>query len=71
MALKQHVITILRLQKELERSSQETVSLESDLSSTGSTKTADDVQAELDILSGELYVLICRSPIPLMPRTGA
>jgi DNA repair protein RAD50 len=52
--LRDHAKTVLRLRREIERAEQEAVDLENDLSATGSTKTADDVQEELDKLSGEL-----------------
>lgn len=53
--LRDHSKTISRLQREIERAGQEAKDLESDLSTTGSTRTADDVQEELDRLSGELW----------------
>lgn len=46
-----------RTQKELERLRQEIAGLEAELSVTGSTKTADDVQAELDNLANDMQVL--------------
>lgn len=52
--LKQHASTVTRLQKDVERAKQEIKNLEADLSTTGSTKTADDVQTELDALTNEL-----------------
>lgn len=59
--LKDHGKTISRLQREIERAEQEVQSLESDLLTTGSTKTADDVQEELNSLSVELWVSIPQS----------
>jgi DNA repair protein RAD50 len=50
LTLKQHASTVSRLQKELERLKHEITSIEDELSGTGSTKTADDVQAELDAI---------------------
>jgi len=38
----------------VDRLEAETASLEEELSASGSTKTADDVQMELDALSGEM-----------------
>lgn len=38
----------------MERLKRETAHLEEELSASGSTKTADDVQAELDALSTEM-----------------
>jgi len=54
--LRDHARTVSRLQREIERAEQEAKDLEIDLSTTGSTRTADNVQEELDILSGELWV---------------
>lgn len=52
--LRDHARTISRLQREIERAEQETQALERDLLVSGSTKTVDDVQEELDKLSAEL-----------------
>jgi DNA repair protein RAD50 len=53
--MKQHAIHITRTQREAERLEEEISALETDLSATGSTKTADEVQIELDVLSGDMY----------------
>ena len=52
--LKDYAKTVSRLQREIERAEQEAKDVESDLSITGSTRTADDVQEELNTLSGDL-----------------
>lgn len=52
--LKQHGATITKNQSEIERLKTEIANLEEELSSTGSSKTADDVQTELDTLSNEM-----------------
>jgi DNA repair protein RAD50 len=52
--MKQHANHVSRTQKELERLKQEIINIETDLSATGSTKTADDVQLELDALSDNM-----------------
>jgi DNA repair protein RAD50 len=52
--MKQHATHVSRTQKELDRLKNEIATIEHDLSATGSTKTADDVQAELDTLSGNM-----------------
>ena len=52
--LKQHAAAITKNQSEIERLKTEITNLEEELSSTGSTKTADDVQGELDALSNEM-----------------
>ncbi|KAF8836218.1 hypothetical protein BDN67DRAFT_974411 [Paxillus ammoniavirescens] len=53
-ALKQHAATVSRNQTEIERLQTEIANLEEELSATGSAKTADDVQTELDALSNEI-----------------
>lgn len=55
LSLKQHTSTVSRLCKELERINQEITDIENELSATGSTKTAEDVQLEIDAISHELY----------------
>lgn len=59
--LKQQASTVARLQKEADKARQEAASIENSLLSTGSTRTADDVQRELDELSGTLYVCYIHS----------
>ncbi|KIM89254.1 hypothetical protein PILCRDRAFT_218441 [Piloderma croceum F 1598] len=61
-SMKQHAINIARTQKETDRLRDEISSLESELKSTGSTKTADEVEAELDALAVDLYALPCNLP---------
>ena len=53
-AMKQHAGTVTKVLKDVERLNQEIGNLETDLEATGSTKTADDVQVELDDLSTKL-----------------
>lgn len=60
-ALKQHAAHVARTHKEIGRLQEEIANLESELSSTGSSKTADDVQIELDTLATEMWVLFVRS----------
>ncbi|KAG9308463.1 P-loop containing nucleoside triphosphate hydrolase protein [Chiua virens] len=52
--LKQHAVVITKNQSEIERLTTEIGHLEEELSSTGTSKTADDVQTELDSLSNEI-----------------
>ncbi|KAF7365212.1 DNA repair protein rad50 [Mycena venus] len=52
--LKTHAQTVSRLQKELKRANEEVADAERQLSATGSTKTLDDVQNELDDLLAEI-----------------
>ena len=53
-SLKVHAISVMRLQSEIDRAKDDINDLETSLSSSGSTKTADDVQNELSELSGEM-----------------
>ena len=53
-SLKIQAITVVRLQSEIDRAKHDIDDLEASLSSSGSTKTADDVQNELGELSGEM-----------------
>ncbi|KAL4258232.1 P-loop containing nucleoside triphosphate hydrolase [Pleurotus pulmonarius] len=53
-ALKEYANNVSRLQKEIERLNGDIKFLESELMSTGSTKTADDVQAEIDAISADI-----------------
>jgi DNA repair protein RAD50 len=52
--LKQQAAHVSRSQKEVDRLQQEIASIEEELKATGSTRTADDVQEELDDLSTKL-----------------
>ena len=45
-----------QLQKDIERLKREISTIESELMVTGSTKTADDLQEELDTLSNQMWV---------------
>ena len=60
--MKHHATNVARTQKETDRLRDEISSLESELKSTGSTKTADEVEAELDAVAGDLYALPCNLP---------
>ena len=57
-SLKVQAITVARLQSEINRAKHDIDDLETSLSSSGSTKTADDVQNELGELSGEMWVCV-------------
>jgi len=57
--MKLHAGHVARTQKEADRLREEISSIESDLKSTGSTKTADEVQVELDALADDMYDLLC------------
>ena len=61
LTLKQQTATITRLQREVDKANQEVDELESSLSTTGSTKTAEDVQNELSHLTGEMWVIFPQS----------
>jgi DNA repair protein RAD50 len=57
-AVKQQAGLIVRLQREIQRAKQEITQLEDNLSSTGTTKTADDVQEDLDKVTSEMSVTL-------------
>ncbi|RDB18009.1 DNA repair protein rad50 [Hypsizygus marmoreus] len=57
LILKDHVKTVVRLQREIAHSENEVQNLESDLVATGSTRTAGEVQVELETLSANLRAL--------------
>lgn len=52
--LKQHASIVSRIQKEIETLREESKTLETELAATGSTRTIDDVQQEIDNLSAEM-----------------
>jgi DNA repair protein RAD50 len=54
-SMKQHAINVARTKKEADRLQEEISSLETELRVTGSTKTADEVQVELDLLTNDMY----------------
>jgi DNA repair protein RAD50 len=56
-SLKQSAITVSRNQNETERLKSDIKNLETELAATGTAKTGDDVQRELDVLSNEMYVV--------------
>jgi hypothetical protein len=53
--MKQAANHVSRTQKDISRLRDEISSIEKELAATGSTRTADDVQLELDALSVEMY----------------
>lgn len=53
-SLKQSATTVSRNQNETERLKSDIKNLETELAATGTTKTGDDVQRELDVLSNEI-----------------
>lgn len=55
-SLKQHAIHVTKTQKEIERLGEDIASLETELSRTGSAKTADEVQTELDEVANKMSV---------------
>ncbi|KAG5648426.1 hypothetical protein DXG03_005000 [Asterophora parasitica] len=54
LVLKDHVKTVIRLRADIARAEGDIINLETDLSTTGSVKTADEVQMDLDDASTEL-----------------
>ncbi|OBZ71496.1 DNA repair protein RAD50 [Grifola frondosa] len=55
-AMRQQALLVANAQHAIERLKYEISSLENILSSTGSTRTADGVQAELDVLAGDIRI---------------
>lgn len=53
-ALQSTARNVARLQKEVQRLNEEIESLVNELSASGSTKTVDDVQTELDEISAQM-----------------
>lgn len=54
--MRQHAATVSRTIKDVERIGQEVKNLETDLEATGSSRTADDVQGQLNEVSENLSV---------------
>ena len=57
--LKQYATNATRNLNEIERLQSEVKNLESELLETGSTKTSEDIQSELDALTLEMCVSEC------------
>jgi hypothetical protein len=55
--MKQHAASVSKAIKDIERVSQEVKNLETDLEATGSSRTADDVQNQLNDVSANLCVV--------------
>ena len=54
--MKNHSANVSKATKDIERISQEVKNLETDLEATGSSRTADDVQNQLNEVTANLYV---------------
>ena len=52
--MRQHAANVSKIIKDIERVSQEVKNLETDLEATGSSRTADDVQNQLNDVSTNL-----------------
>lgn len=63
--MKQHAASVSKATKDIERVGQEIKNLETDLEATGSSRTADDVQNQLNDVSANL----CVTPL-LIPCTA-
>ncbi len=63
--MKQHAQSVAKLQLDNQRLKEEISRIEEDLASSGSTRTADDVQGDLHALTDEMYVLYLRVCSPL------
>lgn len=61
--MKQHAASVSKTIKDIERVGQEIKNLETDLEATGSSRTAEDVQSQLNDVSANL----CVSPYATMP----
>ena len=57
--LKQHAASVSKAIKDIERVGQEVKNLETDLEATGSSRTAEDVQNQLNDVSANLCVVPC------------
>ena len=55
--MKQHAASVSKTIKDIERISQEVKNLETDLEATGSSRTAEDVQNQLNDVSANLCVI--------------
>jgi phage shock protein A len=69
--LKQQAAHVSRSQKEVERLQHEIASIEEELKATGSTRTADDVQEELDEISAKMQVYLLSVITLLLIRRDA
>ena len=54
--MKQHSASVSKVSKDIERITQEVKNLETDLEATGSSRTADDVQTQLNEVTANLCV---------------
>ena len=57
--MKQHAASVSKTIKDIERVGQEVKNLETDLEATGSSRTAEDVQSQLNDVSANLCVVPC------------
>lgn len=62
-AMKPHASSVTRALKDVQRLTQEIKNIEIDLEATGSVKTPDGVQQELDGLTATLYVSMRKQTI--------
>jgi len=63
--MKQHAASVSKTTKDIERVGQEVKNLETDLEATGSSRTADDVQNQLNEVSANLCVAPSLFPVPV------
>lgn len=61
--MKQHAASVSKAIKDIERVGQEVKNLETDLEATGSSRTAEDVQSQLNDVSANL----CAAPYATIP----
>lgn len=69
--MKQHATSVSKAIKDIERISQEVKNLETDLEATGSSRTAEDVQNQLNDVSANLCVIPCTTVSSMPIASGA
>lgn len=69
--MKQHAASVSKTIKDIERVSQEVKNLETDLEATGSSRTAEDVQNQLNDVSANLCVTPCATVFGVLIASGA
>lgn len=62
VVVKQQSVTVVKLQREIEKASKDMERLEMDLNATGSTKTVGEVEEALEELKTNMFVFMLSSP---------
>ena len=68
--MRQHAANVSKAIKDTERISQEVKNLETDLEATGSSRTAEDVQNQLNDVSANLCVIHCAAIFGVLTGSG-